>query len=199
MIIAVGIPCMGSICAETVGSLLRLPMAYRDIDFKPYIISHSLVYDARNMLVEYALSVNADYLLFVDSDILFPQDALANLINQNKQVISGVYYAKMDEPKTQIVYDEIKPLSLFNKTPSVNSVKHKITSPEVIKACGMGFCLIRTDALRKVLKKYKSPFEPMKGMGEDIAFCYRLGKVGIPIYAMDVKLEHIGSKRYKGE
>ena len=64
--------------------------------------------------------------------------------------------------------------------------------------CGMGFCLIRKDIIHKITSKCVSPFEPFKGLGEDLSFCYRLNKLKEPIYAMDVGLEHIGTKRYKG-
>lgn len=197
MKIVVGIPCMGTIHAETVGSLLQLQMSYKDIDFRPIIIANSLVYDARNKIINHAMNENADYLLFVDSDIVFPYTALATLLNQNKGIISGVYWSRAENVNKAIIYDSIKPRHIFNHKPDAVPVKRQIQGCEKIKACGMGFCLIRKDVLQKVTKHFISPFEPFKGLGEDIAFCYRLGKIKEPIYATECGLEHIGKKRYK--
>lgn len=198
MKIVVGIPCMGSIHAETVGSLLQLQISYKDIDFRPLIIANSLVYDARNQIINYALKEDADYLLFIDSDIIFPYDALSKLLNQNKAMITGIYWSRSENVQKPIIYDRIKPRNIFRHTPEVNSVNHKIQGVEPVKACGMGFCLIRKDLLKRITDKYISPFEPFKGMGEDIAFCYRVGKIREKIYAMECGLSHIGKKHYKG-
>lgn len=199
MKIVVGIPCMGTIHAETVGSLIQLLISYKDIDFRPLIIANSLVYDARNSIVNYAIQENADYLLFVDSDIIFPYTALGTLLNQNKGIVSGVYWSRSETVRKPIIYDSIKPRRIFRRIPKLSSLKRKIQGCEEVKACGMGFCLIRKDALRKMVKHFISPFEPYKGLGEDIAFCYRAGKVNEKIYAIECGLQHIGKKRYQVE
>lgn len=196
MKIVVGIPCMGSLCDGTVGSLLQLQTTYKDIDFRPLIISNSLVYDARNSILNYAIQEQADYVLFVDSDIVFPYTALATLLNLNKGIATGVYSSRSETFPMAIIYDSIKPRHIFRRKPELSPVKRKIQGCEVVKACGMGFCLIRKDALRKIVKRFVSPFEPYKGMGEDISFCYRAGKVHEKIYAVECGLEHIGVKRF---
>lgn len=198
MKIVIGIPCMGSINAETVGSLWQLQLSYKDIDFKPYIASNSLVYQARNDIINYALKEQADYLLFVDSDIIFPFDALSKLINQNKSIITGIYYSRVENNDKPIIYDHIKPRSIFNRIPEIKAVNRKIQGVEPVKACGMGFCLIQKDLIKRMIDKYISPFEPFKGLGEDIAFCYRVGQLKEKIYAMECGLQHIGKKYYKG-
>lgn len=199
MKIVVGIPCMGTINAETVGSLWQLQLSYKDIDFKLYIISNSLVYQARTDIANYALKEQADYLLFLDSDIIFPYDALSKLLNQNKAMITGIYWSRNEFTHNPIIYDQIKPRSIFNRISEVTAVKKQIQGVEPVKACGMGFCLIRKDLLQRITKRYISPFEPYKGLGEDISFCYRVGQLNEKIYAMDCGLSHIGKKYYKGQ
>lgn len=198
MKIVVGIPCMGSIHAETVGSLLQLQISYKDIDFRPLIIANSLVYDARNQIINYALKEDADYLLFIDSDIIFPYDALSKLLNQNKAMITGIYWSRSENVQKPIIYSRIKPRHIFRRIPKIDHVTGQIQGCTEIKACGMGFCLIRKDLIQKITKKFVSPFEPFKGMGEDISFCYRVGKIREKIYAMECGLSHIGKKHYKG-
>lgn len=198
MKIVVGIPCMGTIHVGTVGGLLQLQTSYRDITFMPFMISSSLIYDARNQILDYANKVNADYLLFIDSDIVFQPAALKALLDQNKGIISGIYWSRVETIRKPIIYKAIKPRTIFRKVPEVEHVSGMIQGCTEVKACGMGFCLIRNDVIKKVVKRYISPFEPYKGMGEDISFCYRLGKIKQKIYALECGLEHIGNKSYKG-
>jgi glycosyltransferase involved in cell wall biosynthesis len=198
MKIVVGIPCMGSIHVGVVGSLWQLQANYTDIEFKLYLVGNSLVYDARNEILNYAMRENADYLLFIDSDIIFPSYALKNLLDQNRAMISGIYWSRSENVRKPIIYSEIKPRHIFRRIPKIDHVTGQIQGCTEIKACGMGFCLIRKDLIQKITKKFVSPFEPFKGMGEDISFCYRVGKIREKIYALDVGLEHVGDKRYKG-
>lgn len=198
MKIVIGIPNMGSIHVGTVGSLWQLPISYKDIEFLPYMIGNSLVYDARNEILNYANKANADYLLFIDSDIIFPPAALKALLDQNKGIISGIYWSRSEQVRKPIIYKKIKPRTIFRKIPEIDHVSGMVQGCIEIAACGMGFCLIRKDVIRKMIKHYISPFEPFKGMGEDISFCYRLGRLNEKIYALDCGLEHVGDKRYKG-
>lgn len=47
---------------------------------------------ARNSLVKMALETNPDYLLFIDSDMLMPADALDRLISLDKDIVSALYF-----------------------------------------------------------------------------------------------------------
>ena len=199
MKILIGIPCMGSIRAETVGSLCGVIKAYKHIDIGAYIMANSLVYHARDEILRQALNEKVDYLLFLDSDIKFPTSALQRLLDLNQGIVTGIYYPRVETNKKPVIYSSITPRDRFHKEPKAEAFTGHIQGLTRIAACGMGFCLIRRDVIIKMSNKYKSPFEPFKGMGEDISFCYRLKKIGIPLYALDVGLEHIGTKSYRKE
>ncbi len=54
---------------------------------------------ARNMIVEAALDdERMTHLFFMDSDMQFPRDALVRLIQQDKPVIGGIYFARTTTP-----------------------------------------------------------------------------------------------------
>lgn len=199
MQIVLGVPTTGTIRIETVVSLMQLFISYKDIEFKPFMTGHSLVYDARNEILNYTLKEDADYLLFVDSDIIFSWQALGHLLNQNKGIISGVYWTRSENVREPVIYSEIKPRRVFGRVGKRTPYLGQINGIFEVSGCGMGFCLIRKDIIQKITKRFVSPFEPYRGLGEDLSFCYRLNKIKVPIYAMDVGLEHIGTKRYKGE
>lgn len=197
MIIAIGIPCMGTIRVETVGSLIQMQRSYPDIDFRWMMVGNSLVYDARNELLNHAKREQADYLLFIDSDIQFPCTALSTLINLQKGVVTGVYMSRSEEAQEPVIYTDLKPRSIFNRNASRKPFTGQINGVTRVDGCGMGFCLIRRDVIDKITKRFVSPFEPFRGLGEDLSFCYRLAKIREPIYAVNCGLEHIGTKHYK--
>ena len=73
-----------------------------------------------------------------------------------------------------------------------------VTGYAEIAACGFGFCLIKCEVIKTMRKRYKSLFEPFKGVGEDIAFCIRAKKCGYKIMIdRDVRLGHVGEMVYQ--
>lgn len=49
---------------------------------------------ARNMAGMRALEVGAEWLFFLDSDVVPPRDAILRLMNHKKPIVSGVYYRR---------------------------------------------------------------------------------------------------------
>ena len=186
MKIVIGVPTVGTIRIETAVSLMQLFITYKDIEFKPYVTGNSLVYDARNQILNYTMKEDADYLLFVDSDIIFPYTALGNLLNQNKGIITGVYWSRSENVREPIIYSRLKPMSIFNHKPERTAYMGQINGIFEVKGCGMGFCLIRKDIIHKITSKCVSPFEPFKGLGEDLSFCYRLNTTFSPASRLTV-------------
>lgn len=188
-------PTMGSVPTNVVRSIISLTKKHPEYTYA--FSENSLVYDARNGMADIAITYGFDYLMFIDSDIVFREDAVDKLIEHNADVCTGVYYSRRDDHEP-LIFSEIKPRTLFHKA-KLTKVK-EVLPYQQIEACGMGFCLIKTDVLKKIKKRHKTPFEPIKGMGEDYSFCYKCKKHGIKIYADgDITLFHIGKKEYGKE
>lgn len=195
MRIEVCMPNMGKIPTEVVGSLISMSNIYKDIEFRYVFPMNSLIYDARNRCINEALRDNADYLLFIDSDIYFHPDALQKALSKNADVVAGIYYGRVEEhEKEPIIYSKIRPASLFHNASS--DIYYDAKDNATVRGCGMGFCLIKREVLLRMVKRYKSPFEPYKGLGEDLSFCHRLSRLHIPIIACECGLLHIGTKKY---
>lgn len=184
--ILIGMPCMDMIPIKTVGCLLGMPGAKT-------LVANSLVYDARNSLVSQAINGGYEYLLFIDSDMIFNQDTLDKLLAMDKDIATGVYYARRGD-HAPVCYPKLYPKSIFRKQEAVKFTVLPKAKIFKVEGCGMGFCLIKTSALRKIVKRYPNPFEPIKNLSEDLAFCYKARKCGFDIWARsDVLLKHIGS------
>ena len=51
----------------------------------------SSIVQNRNRIIQYALEKEYDYLLFVDTDVLLPEQAVEKLLSVNQPIVSGIY------------------------------------------------------------------------------------------------------------
>ena len=87
--IVLAMPTMGTVPIKVVGCLVATIMNRDDI--LPYFVEGSLVYNARQACMNYALEKDAD-LLFIDSDIMYPIEGIQRLIDHNADILSGLYW-----------------------------------------------------------------------------------------------------------
>lgn len=192
--VLIGMPTVGNIPTQTVAALmqLRTKMGNPQVAF----VNNSLVYDARNEICLQAINEGFDEVLFIDSDMIFPDDAYEKLEALDCDIASGVYYGRAGEHKP-VVYYEVTPRT--EKEPATAKAFETIPDGTFsIKGCGMGLCLIQRRAIEEICQMTNNmPFEPWNGLGEDLAFCYRAKKEGFTIKANTyIPLGHIGTAIY---
>jgi len=188
MKILIGVPCMESLPVEYVNSLLRLTKPHTtEIIHFPL----SLVYVAREKIVDYAIKNEYDYVLFVDSDMVLPQETLVTLLEHKKDIVSGAAY--MRKPPYKPCFYEKLTLGEGNEITCESFTDYP---KGLIKAEGIGMacCLIRTQVFKDIYESGQPSFFPIMGYGEDLAFCLRARRAGYEIY-VDTALQigHIGS------
>ena len=145
---------------------------------------------ARNTIVEHFLDTDMDYLLFIDSDMIWEPDSVElayNLIQQEQvDIVTGIYFTK-GAPHLPV----IKKLDI--DAGCYNIFVEWGNQPFEVDGAGLGFMLIS----RKVLEAMKQPlFTWDGGFSEDLNFCLKAKKDhGFKIWADPlVKLGHVGSK-----
>jgi hypothetical protein len=74
------------------------------------IMNESLITRARNELVRVFLSTNHTHLMFIDADIGFDGNAVAQLLAADKDIVCGIY------PKKEVNWDSVKRAALAGKT-----------------------------------------------------------------------------------
>ena len=194
MKILLGMPCMRTLPHKTVISLLRTVERGK---VEPCLVEGSLVYDSRDMIAKYAVDNGFDYVLYADSDMVFSADDLKKLLAHDKDIVSGLYVTRNGENKNVAYKDVITRRRFPYRAPKlINDTG--VTGYGPVAAVGFGFCLIKTEVVKSMFKRYKSLFEPKWGVGEDIAFCLRARRCGYKIWLdRDVKLGHVGEKVYQ--
>lgn len=142
--VLVGVPCMETVPIEFVGSLMAL-----EWDNKEHMMmANSLVYDARNQIANHAIVNGFDYLLFIDSDMVFPADGLKKLMAHDKDIVGGLYFGRRGKHEP-IAYKEVTPRGWFDN-PSCTPID-KFQGLQEVQGMGLGFCLIKLqDILRHI-------------------------------------------------
>lgn len=168
-----------------------------DLDITVIGVGGSILPDVRTRLVAKAVEWGATHILWIDSDMTFPPDALIRLYNHGKHVV-GVNYVTKDVAPRPIAYvetdDEIGPLYTREDSTGLVSVKHT----------GMGLMLTTVAAFDAISLPYFL-FEPagrqkVAFKGEDVYFCAKLREAGIPVYAdqdISKQVGHIGNWEYR--
>lgn len=160
--------------------------------FVSFIIG-SLIYDARNNFAKQALSTNADYVLFLDSDMVFPIDVMKRLhkhMEDGKDIVTGLYFRRRP-PFTPVLFKElaIKDGEAIHE----DYPDYPKNSVFEVAGCGFGCVMLKREVLEAVALETGNWFEPTNGLGEDLAFCVRAKEAGYKIWCdSEIKCGHVG-------
>lgn len=186
--VVVGLPATETMKAKTahaIGALL-LHSADKVIDF--LLIQSCDIASSRMWLAKQAVEKGATHLLFIDSDMLFPSDALDQLLARDKDII-GVEYHKRKFP-------------LETVTAYMPEIEKSETEPFKVGVSGTGFMLIKTDVFKnpKLDPNWFSFGRNAEGknvIGEDGWFCNQARSIGYDIFVDPVVLmQHLGEYGY---
>lgn len=107
-------PMYGGMCTgHYVQGLLMTMAKMREIGVNVawcQITNESLITRARNELARVFLESEHDYLMFIDADISFDGEAIAQLMLTDKDIACGIY------PKKEVNWDSVKRAALAGKT-----------------------------------------------------------------------------------
>lgn len=186
--ILIAIPCMDMVSARFAQSLATLKKVGKcTVSF----LMGSLVYDSRNKLAGYALEMEADYILWLDSDMVFQPDTLERMMDtMNKHphidILSGLYFRRTT-PFTPVLFNK---LERDGETLVFEDVKEVPDDLFEVAGCGFGCVLMKTDCLFDIGINW---FTPFVDAGEDCAFCMRAREKGYKIYCdPNISLGHMG-------
>lgn len=143
----------------------------------------SLIYSARNSLAAMAVEKEADRILWLDSDMVFPSGTLRHMHKVldelgDKVILTGVYFRRTP-PYSPVLY---KKLDFDEKGNAIwEDVTEIPAEPFEVEACGFGCVLAPTAAFVEVSHEYGEMFNPIHGTGEDLSFCWRARQLGYKI------------------
>jgi len=201
MRITIGIPCYQGVPAEVMEDYMRMAYSfgrrYTEHEFFLAIKSKSEQFRARNAIVEAAIQVGSDYLLFLDDDMVVEwhgrtdsapsYNFLHQLLQHDKDIIGALYYQRGGECRPVLMREtEAGAYRWLND----HEVKHELQRVDVQ---GGGCMLINM----RVFDKVPSPwFVPETDLGTDIQICRNAAKEGFEVWCdTSIELGHVKSER----
>ena len=195
----IAVPSHDYVHAEFTKSLMNLEMP-ADTGFT--MITNTLIYTARTLIMDNAVEMDFDNVLWIDSDMTFKPDALMKLagdMEQGLDMVCGIYFTRklpMFPGIQSELHWRIKDDGWVD-TGAKCYMDYPKDSLFEIQGCGFGFVMTSVDLLKRMKEKYGSPFYPLMGMGEDTAFCWRVREAGGKIWCDSrVKCGHIGQMEF---
>lgn len=191
----IGTPHSRNLAPEYVQSLLCLIM-HSPIQGRITVAMEQGIYIHRNRneLFVRAQKSDCDALIMVDSDIEFSPQNVRDILDSPYDVATGIYVSRWNGKPVVFKW--------ANEAEDGIDCAGIQDQPYQVDACGAGFLMIRRKILDlynvETMKSLGFPFDyNNKKHGEDIAFCSRLGELGIPIYALPhVRLGHVGYYKF---
>lgn len=215
--VMIGMPNGGTVTNGTVRALCKMAAYYAtsDIQLAHYMCEVGMYLElARSEIVHVALRERQDYLFFVDHDVEFPETALRDMIQVDRDVVSLAYRDRGERVSPVIGHIMGRPM--------------RINGHEVLEVEGApcGALLVKRHVLEGMCAKFPElAFErpaqlggggetlyhlfktmicadPNRGgrrrmLGEDIAFCVRARQAGYRVFMMTEIATVHGGKAFR--
>lgn len=164
------------------------------IDTYLFFDSSSILLNQREKLIEEAKVINSDYVLWLDSDMVFPSTSALRLLEHDKDIV-GCNYLKRTKPLKPVAYKNIGDWDSFLPL----TVQDELVKVEGV---GMGCILMKTEIFKKIEKPYFEFLYNEKSddwLGEDFNLLTKLRNVGYEVYIdtlLSSEIKHMGLYAY---
>lgn len=169
MKLLIGIPCLDQINVSFVRCLRALEARLRKdgIEHDVIFASGTLVYLAREKIVEKAVKEKFTHVLWIDSDMVFAEDVFEKLAQVDAPFVCGLFRSR-HEPYGFVIFDKAN-----------HAIEIAPKYPFKIVTSGFGGVLTETALLEAVAKANGGRcFTPTVKYGEDYQFCERVRDLG---------------------
>lgn len=155
----------------------------------------SLVYNARNNLARQAVKEDADWVLWLDSDMVFAPDFLQRMMKtclDNEIDFLTALAFRRKPPYTPTLFDRLEKTDKGASYTALMSVPDGLFK---VGGCGFAGVLMKTEVLMSVMAQFDGRmFDPLKGFGEDVSFCWRARQCGYDIWCdSSIEMGHVGN------
>lgn len=157
----------------------------------------TLIANQRQELVIEAMQADCSHILFIDTDMRFPKDAIDRLMAHDKPIVAANYATRRMPVKT-VAFKTDGAWDCVYTT-------EKSSGLEPVSAVGMGLMLIKREVFEKLtLPWFIIGYSPKTGefSGEDIYFCRQARKAGYEVlidHDLSKEVKHIGSFEFAHE
>lgn len=161
------------------------------IDTYLFFDSSTILLNQRNNLIKSAKEINSDYVLWLDSDMMFPPTAALRLLEHNKDIVA-CNYMKRSKPLKTVAYTD---LTNWDSWVPMKTQENLVK----VEGVGMGCMLMKLDMFDKIEKPYFE-FEYKEDSedhyGEDFVLLGKLRKLGYEVLIdtyLSMMIKHVGN------
>jgi GT2 family glycosyltransferase len=165
-------------------------------DEKTHYWNENLVWkvaNLKNIIIQFALEQNFDYLFLIDSDIVLHPNTLQQLVSANKDIISNIFWTKWQPDSPELpqvwVFDQyVQYYRARGEVLTQEQIQQRqqqflemLRKPGVYEVGGLGACTLIS---RKALQAGVN-FKEIKNIsfwGEDRHFCIRAQALGFDLF-----------------
>ena len=194
--VAILVPVRDSVDAHFTYSLSNLikTSTQLGIDTHLFFDASTVLINQRERLIKQALEIKAEWVLWLDSDMMFPPTTLTRLLNHNEDIV-GCNYMKRAFPFKSVAYKDTTDWESW--VPIKYSDKL-----ETVEAVGLGCMLMRTEIFNDIKTPYFSftyKEDTEDWLGEDFTLFKKFNKLGYEV-KIDMNLSnevyHVGTFAY---
>lgn len=147
--------------------------------------------EQRNHVAQHMLVYGPEWLLFIDSDMGWPTDAIDSLLavaDSEHPVVGALCFGLIQGAPDGMGGYQTKPYPTLFDWNDGYEIRWDYPRGQLTKvsATGAAFLLIHRDVLGKVFAEYGTWFDRLQLggdlLGEDLSFCRRLNELDIPIH-----------------
>lgn len=140
----------------------------------------------RNLIARKALELECTHLLFLDADMVFPEDTIDRLLSHDVDIVGGLCFKKGPPFDPTLLVGENFKAQILRDYPPEGMIE--------VCATGTACLLLNLDILEKIPYPWFEFTRLPDGrpVGEDIGFCYKARDAGFKVYVdCSVKTEHV--------
>ena len=201
--VGIAIPCTDQVDAwfahDLVNATAHHAYAFPDDNVTTSWHQSALLAESRNVLVKGLIEQGCDYVVFLDTDMRFPQTLLNDLMRHELPVVAA-NCAKRRRPISATARKE-NPADP-SKLDAVWPDPDKKEGIEQVHVVGTAVMCIKTDVFFQIeYPWFHTPWHPddQRLVGEDLYFCAQLKKAGVGLYidhAVSWAVSHVGQYAY---
>lgn len=191
MKILIAVPCMDHVPTPFCQSLALIQKIG---DCTLMMQSGSLVYASRDTLATLSVTKEFDYVLWLDSDMVFKPDTLIRMMDtlqkNDLDILTGLCFRRVP-PYTPTLFDKLEMDGKNCIHTEFDEIPEELFE---VGGCGFAAVLMKTDVFLDVSAKFGAMFTPIGSNGEDASFCMRARECGYKIYCdPKIVIGHVGN------
>lgn len=139
------VQCLADMIEYSKTAILERDGERLEVEMETLIVSSSILTESRHRLVAEALTADADYIMFMDADHVFPRDAFCRLWAHNLPVV-GVNYSRRCTPTAPTAAKIVTDDADKDHKNLIYTTEGKAMKGEVEEVSHMGLGLVLIDA-----------------------------------------------------